>query len=129
MSIVKRSLKVLAGFFLLVGLLTWLHFPRDKGDRRDETSRPSATETKTAETFYDEAYTARDSDEDPEYVLAALQAAESHNLKGQIADFVERFKLQDKKVLDVGAGSGYLQDMVDDYTGLDIAPERRALLS
>ena len=28
----------------------------------------------------------------------------------------------DKKVLDIGAGRGYLQDVVIDYTGLDISP-------
>jgi SAM-dependent methyltransferase len=33
--------------------------------------------------------------------------------------------LQDKKVLEVGAGSGMLQDIVEDYTGLDISPTAR----
>ena len=32
--------------------------------------------------------------------------------------------LQNKRVLEVGSGTGWLQDMVDDYTGLDIAAER-----
>jgi SAM-dependent methyltransferase len=40
--------------------------------------------------------------------------------KVRIAQFIGAYGLQNKKILDVGSGSGYLQDSVADYTGLDI---------
>jgi len=42
--------------------------------------------------------------------------------KREVAAFVERYGLKQKRVLEIGAGTGYLQDLVGDYTGLDIAP-------
>lgn len=60
--------------------------------------------------------------EDTEYIRIAEQAAKDQDVVGTMAKFAEAFHLKDKKVLDVGAGRGYLQDVVDDYTGLDISP-------
>lgn len=53
---------------------------------------------------------------------AAGTAAVTQNIKGQVEWFVERFGLYGSKVLEVGSGTGYLQDVVQDYTGLDISP-------
>ncbi len=39
-----------------------------------------------------------------------------------ILDFAREFDLTHKKVLDIGSGNGYLQDVVADYTGVDIQP-------
>jgi SAM-dependent methyltransferase len=49
----------------------------------------------------------------PNYEEAAIIA--------KVRAFAEKYDLLDKSVLDVGSGSGYLQDVVDKYTGLDIA--------
>lgn len=43
----------------------------------------------------------------------------------RIVDFVETYNLRQAKVLEVGAGTGKLQDVVDDYTGLDISASSR----
>ena len=59
------------------------------------------------------------------YVDFARKAAISFGVPEMMADFVKRFDLQNKKVLEVGAGSGLLQDSVADYTGLDISPTAR----
>ncbi|MEQ1883893.1 MAG: methyltransferase domain-containing protein [Bryobacteraceae bacterium] len=55
------------------------------------------------------------------YVSIAQRNVQLFHIKEDIAKFVDRFQLQDKHVLDVGAGTGYLQDMVEDYVGLDIS--------
>lgn len=39
-----------------------------------------------------------------------------------VTRFVKVHSLENKRILDVGAGRGYLQDVVHDYTGLDISP-------
>jgi SAM-dependent methyltransferase len=43
------------------------------------------------------------------------------DIRGQVLRFVKNYDLQDAVVLDVGSGKGYLQDVVSNYTGLDIA--------
>jgi len=45
----------------------------------------------------------------------------------RVGEFAQRYGLGNKKVLDVGSGRGYLQDVVNDYTGLDISPSARRL--
>jgi SAM-dependent methyltransferase len=52
---------------------------------------------------------------------AAADAKTTYHIREQIDWFVSTFKLQHANVLDVGSGSGYLQDAVDAYTGLDIS--------
>jgi SAM-dependent methyltransferase len=36
--------------------------------------------------------------------------------------FAEKYHLADKAVLDIGSGRGHLQNVVEDFTGLDISP-------
>jgi SAM-dependent methyltransferase len=89
--------------------------------RADEVARP----------FYDKIYEARPAaatatataTADSDYVEMAKVAVHALDVHDKIRAFVKRFHLEDKRILDVGAGSGYLQDEVADYTGLDIAPE------
>ena len=86
----------------------------------------SAVEQSDLQKYYATAYQKGESDaagkDDSDYVLAAKKAAEKVDILGNIRAFVKYFGLQDKKVLDIGAGRGYLQDEVSDYTGLDISP-------
>lgn len=56
-----------------------------------------------------------------EFTDAARDARKIYRIPERMTEFVEEFGLQKAKILDVGSGSGYLQDIVDDYTGLDIA--------
>lgn len=59
------------------------------------------------------------------YVDFARNAAKVQRIPERLAAFVEKYGLKDKKALEVGAGSGLLQDLVDDYTALDISPTAR----
>ena len=61
-------------------------------------------------------------EDDSEYVRFAKNARHHFRIEDQVRAFVERFNLHDRAVLEIGSGSGYLQDLVDNYTGLDIAP-------
>lgn len=56
----------------------------------------------------------------------AVQVARKPNdeeaaIIASVRAFAEKYNLLDKAVLDIGSGSGYLQDVVENYTGLDIA--------
>ncbi len=87
--------------------------------------------TGKARTFYDSAYEApkapskEEREEEEKYTRIAEAAAKNNNITGMIAEFVRSHRLEDKRVLDVGAGRGYLQDMVANYTGLDISATAR----
>jgi len=73
--------------------------------------------------FYAAAYQQPiDTSNDSEYTKIAKEAADKSDVTGALADFVGAFGLGNKKVLDIGAGRGYLQDVVADYTALDISP-------
>src|SRR5262245_13442697 len=50
---------------------------------------------------------------------AALRAC---LVRDQVAQFVADNKLEHARTLEVGSGEGALQDVVEDYTGFDIAP-------
>ncbi len=43
----------------------------------------------------------------------------------ELEEFVENFHLRNKKILEIGSGNGTLQDIVTDYTGLDVAESVR----
>jgi SAM-dependent methyltransferase len=60
-------------------------------------------------------------EDDSLYVRTARQAAREAGVKESVTDFVLRYNLRNAHVLEVGAGSGLLQDVVSDYTGSDIA--------
>lgn len=59
------------------------------------------------------------------YIDVARTAAKNARIVDHVSAFVGRYGLSGAKVLDVGAGSGLLQDVVPDYTGLDISPSAR----
>ena len=43
----------------------------------------------------------------------------------RVSAFVRQYDLAGKKILEVGSGRGYLQDVVPQYTGLDISPSAK----
>jgi SAM-dependent methyltransferase len=97
-----------------------IYFPYD-------TDAPlSSAEQAELNRYYATAYQKADQGaaekDDSEYVRLAKEAAEKADVLGNIRAFANSFNLHDKKVLDIGAGRGYLQDVVADYTGLDISP-------
>jgi SAM-dependent methyltransferase len=124
----KRRISPIQFTILLYGsivtVLTLAHWPY----ATDDASRPSSGKTKPAEAFYAAAYDggpdSAAGDDDP-YVKTAAEMAERFRVKPGVADFVNRYGLERARVLDVGAGRGYLQDIVQDYVGLDISPTAR----
>ncbi len=59
------------------------------------------------------------------YQETARRTAEAFHIREKVADFVARNGLARGRVLEVGSGQGTLQDLVDDYTGLDISATTR----
>ncbi len=104
----------------LIALTTLIHFPY----HTDAVTRPTAA--KAYKEFYGEAYSAPAANEpepeDARYLKIGRQAIQENNIVPRIQAFVRQYGLQDKRVLDVGAGTGYLQDTVNGYVGLDISP-------
>jgi SAM-dependent methyltransferase len=102
----------------LIVLWVAIHFPY-----ATDAELTSAESAKTI-AYYQRAYAAptpADPNEDI-YVKVAEQASKGFRIKENLADFVDQYQLRDKKALDVGAGQGYLQDAIGDYTALDISP-------
>jgi SAM-dependent methyltransferase len=76
-------------------------------------------------TAYAKQNASPDQPEDAAYVQTAEFAAQKEDINGRVARFARDYGLAGKSVLDVGAGRGYLQDIVEDYTALDISPSAR----
>jgi ubiquinone/menaquinone biosynthesis C-methylase UbiE len=92
-------------------------------------TEPSQSEIAKTIAFYQRAYasteTAPSSSKDPDdeiYVRVAQEAAKAFHIKESLQGFIDQNHLNGTRALDVGAGRGYLEDVVDDYTGLDISP-------
>ncbi len=114
---VVRNYLIFSVCFLasISAVLTLWYFPTQVDDL-GEVSRDE-----DAEAFYESVYKMTDEGGDSEYVEYARYTADHVDMNGQVEKFVEQYGLRDKRVLEVGAGSGSLQDLVEDYTGLDIA--------
>ncbi len=50
---------------------------------------------------------------------------EEHAFYPELKKFVSDFALRDKKILEIGSAAGQFQDVVPDYTGLDVAENLR----
>lgn len=115
-------LKAIAYVSLALAILTLLHFPYD-------VDRPlDGAEMEKTRQYYADAYKqapaaaeAPPSEFETRYLEIATIAAKNFDIDGQVRRFADKYGLQDKRVLDIGSGRGYLQDIVDDYTGLDIS--------
>ena len=106
-----RNLFIVAA--LPVALIGW-HFPYATDDpvRREDAIRA----------FYDLTYSGASTVvKNTEFAREAATARTRLDIRGRVQRFVEHYGLQDASVLDVGSGRGYLQDVVTNYTGLDIA--------
>src|SRR5689334_4023249 len=109
--------KVFVGFYVpLSALMVLLHFPYDTA-----SSNPGASAHRRATNYYDAAYQAPVAGRRGlDYEDTARAAAAANDVEGVVRRFVAAFGLADKRILEVGSGRGYLQDVVADYTGLDI---------
>jgi SAM-dependent methyltransferase len=76
--------------------------------------------------FYDRAYSSDpQSGNDSFYKESAERAVLLSETPKLVTDFVDKYGLGNKKILEVGAGSGQLQDIVGDYTALELSPSAR----
>jgi ubiquinone/menaquinone biosynthesis C-methylase UbiE len=112
-------------FAIIVVILTAAYYPRTVDV---VSSADPGTARKDYRAFYEDAYASVNGTADP-------KIESSYNVRGgpentvaqrdpqvaEIRDFVQEYGLQGKRVLEVGAGDGKLQDLVADYTGLDIS--------
>jgi SAM-dependent methyltransferase len=67
-------------------------------------------------------------EEDSRYVRIAREMIQKEGVRDRVMEFATQYGLRhdpSKKVLEVGAGTGYLQDVVPNYVGLDISPSAR----
>ena len=95
-------------------MLTAVHFPTNT----DINVQPNLRKQ-----FYDAAYAPSSKISGLDYVGTAQQGSEQQ--AARIREFVARYGLAEERVLEVGSGSGVLQDIIEDYTGLDIAETAR----
>ena len=63
--------------------------------------------------FYDAQYAAK--------TYAPAETCEEHPFFAPLQDFLCRFQLHNKRCLEIGCGRGAFQDVVEDYTGVDIS--------
>ena len=114
---------LLIGYCLLLlatTIATAFMFPWSVDPQGDESIQQASR------SFYDKAYSSDpQSGTDDVYKESAERATLISKTPKLAADFVERYRLKDKKVLEVGAGSGQLQDIVEDYTALEISRSAR----
>ena len=97
-------------------------------DATGESTEGDATEELAAEpdtTAAAEPVPSHAGEEHGLYVVSARNMADYYHVPDIVSAFVRDYGLASKKVLEVGAGSGQLQDEVADYTGLDISPTAR----
>lgn len=128
-ALVKTAAFMACGVVALIMLLGILYYPYSTDDPALEMSLDALA----ANDFYEEVYSGVDEapsaapetsdaeSADHEYVVMGRDAGESMGANEAVAEFARKYRLEDAHVLEVGAGSGQLQDIVEDYTGLDIA--------
>lgn len=125
-ALVKTAAFMACGTAVVVLGLGVIYYPYATDDPALEVSLDALA----ADDFYEEVYSgaegqaAAEPEEESaehEYVVMGRDAGEAMGANEAVADFVKSYDLEDAKVLEVGAGSGQLQDIVEDYTGLDIA--------
>lgn len=117
-GVVFNLVKLLCGLCLLYFPIVWAtHFPMTVGP----VAVNPIEEAEQARDFYEVAYQSQETQQESEYVLTSLAAAHDTGVVTMLEKFIDDHDLHEKRHLEVGAGSGSLQDLVDDYTGLDIA--------
>lgn len=118
--------KVLIGYVVVSTVVGIVHFQYHVDDQ--------APPRRIEKNFYADIYAApKESaaptpEEDSRYVRIAREMIREEGIQDRVIEFATRYGLRNdpaKKVLEVGAGTGYLQDVVPNYVGLDISPSAR----
>jgi len=114
---------ILVGMALLSVLVTMLQYPYDVDGA--SFSDPEAKQ------YYSDAYEAALAPNDgrfvegEEYVQKARAHAQAAGIPRMVESFVKASGVEDGRVLEVGAGSGLLQDVVRRYVGVDVSSRAR----
>jgi len=122
MKAVKKNLQLITvALFALIAIIAAIHFPYDV----DAPLTPQ--EIEAARKYYTDAYkkspeSQGSSEYETKYIQVSEAAARSERIEEQVSAFVQNFNLSDRPVLEIGSGRGYLQDVAQNYTGLDISP-------
>jgi ubiquinone/menaquinone biosynthesis C-methylase UbiE len=109
-----RALRACAAAYGLIFLAVLWHYYPNRTDPPEVIHFQPTTEQQE---YYDGAFAERQA----KYAAFARKAAENFHIKENVADFIASNGLGRAHVLEVGSGEGSLQDMVSDYTGLDIS--------
>jgi SAM-dependent methyltransferase len=107
------------GVYALIYLAIIIHF---YPSRTDPPEAIHFQPTPEQQVFYDEAFDSRQA----RYDSIVRSVAERMHIREQFEKFVAAGKLSGARVLEVGSGAGALQDVVADYTGLDISATARS---
>lgn len=59
---------------------------------------------------------------DRERIYSTIDQPVNHRYYKELIGFIKEYNLADKKCLEIGSSKGIFQNIVTDYTGLDIAP-------
>ncbi len=78
--------------------------------------------TPVQQQFYDAGFDSRQA----RYEAMVRSEGERLHVREKVAGFVEQYHMNGAHTLEVGSGAGSLQDVVEDYTGLDISATARA---
>jgi len=110
------ALKLGSALLLLLGVVLLWNFPYavDAPARREEE----------IQSFYELVYatdTGKNTERDEAFARVCRQARTASGLYDLVTEFARTYALDTARVLEVGSGDGFLQDIVADYTGLDIA--------
>jgi ubiquinone/menaquinone biosynthesis C-methylase UbiE len=97
----------------LYALLIWRYYPA----RTDAPEAIHFQPTAEQQDFYNVAFDPRQA----EYERVAAETAARFGIRGAVANFAATHLPPNAHVLEVGSGAGSLQDIVADYTGLDIS--------
>lgn len=112
LDLLRKMLNIVAVFAALIGLLVALHFPWSTG-------KMMISETTAASSFYEEVYATQTAENKAAstvhvYVEAGRAAGDAVGVTESVRAFVLDHHLEGGRVLEVGAGSGQLQDIVED---------------
>jgi SAM-dependent methyltransferase len=115
--------RVLCALAILVVILWAANFPYNSD------APLTSAELAAARNYYTDIYrkpadvsAPAESDYDRKYQRIAEEAARDLKIVERVSQFVDRFNLAKKPVLEIGSGRGYLQDIAENYVGLDISP-------
>src|SRR5438067_101991 len=107
-----------AGFYAVVFVGVIAHYYPYRVDRPEVIHFQPTPEQQE---YYDTAFDLQQI----KYQETARRTAKAFHVREKVAGFIADYHLNGAHVLEVGSGEGSLQDLAEDYTGLDISATAR----